>query len=137
MGKLTKPKKELNVGKLIDEYFQLQQEDKIITKRLEEIKVILKESIEKEHKTKNAIAKKIIQDRSTWNNDKLMSTLKDNIKNSKLLDEIIKSKEYVDMDVLQEKVEEELIDPSMLKECLINKEVITLRVDPIKKKEEK
>jgi hypothetical protein len=137
MGKLTKPKKELNVGKLIDEYFQLQQEDKIITKRLEEIKVILKENIEKEHKTKNAIAKKIIQDRSTWDNDKLMSTLKDNIKNSKLLDEIIKSKEYVDMDVLQEKVEEELIDPSMLKECLINKEVITLRVDPIKKKEEK
>lgn len=80
-------------------------------------------------------ATKLVSVRETMNEDKLLDILQ-NISGS-YENGLIKTKEYVDMDVLESMLYKGLIDKEVLMEidkCRESKEVITLRISKVKEK---
>lgn len=98
-----------------------------------EIKKLMAEQKLKDFESDGVVVKYIIQNKETMIEDKLIALLK-----SKGYTDIIKTREYVDMDVLEDALYHDTIDKDTIVEmdkCRESKEVIQLRVS--KKKEKK
>lgn len=83
-------------------------------------------------------ATKTIQHRETMNEDKLLDVLKQ-YPTACYEQGLIKTKEYVDMDVLESMIYKGVIDKNVLLEidkCRESKEVVTLKVTKVKEKKE-
>lgn len=81
-------------------------------------------------------ATKTISTRETMNEDKLLDVAK---KNSYYLSDIIKTKEYIDMDKLESLLYKGNISKEVLLEidkCRESKEVVTLRISRVKEKKD-
>lgn len=81
-------------------------------------------------------ATKTISTRETMNEDKLLDVAK---KNSYYLSDIIKTKEYIDMDKLESLLYKGNISKDVLLEidkCRESKEVVTLRISKVKEKKD-
>ena len=81
-------------------------------------------------------ATKTISTRETMNEDKLLDVAK---KNSYYLSDIIKTKEYIDMDKLESLLYKGNISKDVLMEidkCRESKEVVTLRISRVKEKKD-
>lgn len=81
-------------------------------------------------------ATKTISTRETMNEDKLLDVAK---KNSYYLSDIIKTKEYIDMDKLESLLYKGNISKEVLLEidkCRESKEVVTLRISKVKEKKD-
>lgn len=82
-------------------------------------------------------ATKSIQVRESFNEDKLLSVMKQLANEYKDVSSCIKTKEYVDMDVLESIIYKQLLSNEALMEidkCRESKEVVTLRISKIKEK---
>lgn len=89
-----------------------------------EIKKLMNELNKTEFETDNGLIAKInVQNRESFNEDKLIEKLKELDGTS-----AIKTKEYVDMDELEDLIYNGQIDASELTPCKVSKEVITLKV---------
>lgn len=80
-------------------------------------------------------ATKSVQIRESFNEDKLLDVLRD-VAEAKA-NNLIKTKEYVDMDVLESMIYKGMIPTDVLMEidkCRESKEVVTLRISKIKEK---
>ena len=101
----------------MDSYKKLCDRDNAI------IKSIMSEEKIDTFDTGNYTAKMSIQNRQTMNEDKLMEIIKD-------MDrfDLIRTKEYVDMDLLEKAIYNEEINPQHLNSCITTKEVVTLKV---------
>ena len=89
-----------------------------------EIKKLMNQLNKTEFETDNGLDAKItVQNRESFNEDKLIEKLK-------LLNghTAIKTKEYVDMDELENLIYNGFLDASELTSCKVSKEVITLKV---------
>ena len=98
-----------------------------------EIKKLMAEQKLKDFEVDGIVAKYIIQNKETMVEEKLIALLK-----SKGYTDVIKTKEYVDMDALEDALYHDVIDKDTVVEmdkCREIKEVIQLRVS--KKKEKK
>lgn len=93
-----------------------------------EIKEMLKKLNKTEFETDNGlIAKMTISKRESFIEESLLDKLKE-LK----VDGIIKTKEYVDMDALEDAIYNGKLDASELSNCRQTKEVITLKVSGVK-----
>lgn len=89
-----------------------------------EIKKLMNQLNKTEFETDNGLVAKItVQNRESFNEDKLINTLR------KLgITAPIKTKEYVDMDELENEIYNGQLDASELTSCKVSKEVVTLKV---------
>lgn len=89
-----------------------------------EIKKLMNQLNKTEFETDNGLVAKItVQNRESFNEDKLINTLR------KLgITAPIKTKEYVDMDELENEIYNGFLDASELTSCKVSKEVVTLKV---------
>ena len=95
-----------------------------------EIKELMKKLNKDQFETDSGlIAKVSVQKRESFDENKLIAKLKD-LKT----EGIIKTKEYVDMNALEDAIYNERLDATELTNCRIVKEVITLKVSERKKK---
>jgi len=120
---------------IIDNYFMQKAIEKGAKEFIDEynidIKAIMKQEGIEEFLTDTAKASITTAVKNDFIEEKLIEVLKDlKIKN------IVKKKEYVDMDALEDAIYKGKIDPIALKDCQTSKEVVTLRVTAIKKKKE-
>lgn len=93
-----------------------------------EIKEMLKKLNKTEFETDNGLIAKItIQKRESFIEEALLDKLKE-LK----VDGIIKTKEYVDMDALEDAIYNERLNASELSNCRQIKEVVTLKVSEVK-----
>lgn len=89
-----------------------------------EIKKLMNELNKTEFETDSGLVAKInIQNRESFNEDKLIEKLKELKGNT-----AIKTKEYVDMDELEDLIYNGYIDAAQLSSCKVSKEVVTLKV---------
>jgi hypothetical protein len=120
---------------IVDVYFEKKTEENAAKKEADvynaDIKTIMGEQGLTEFSTDTAKASITIAVKNDFIENRLIEVLKDlKLKN------IVKKKEYVDMDALEDAIYKGKIDPIALKDCQTSKEVITLRVTAIKKKKE-
>lgn len=87
------------------------------------IKELMKEEDIENYDCGTHTAKISVQQRQSMNEDKLLDT----IKSLNRLD-LIKTKEYVDMDLLEKAMYNNEIQPTEIQSCMITKEVRTLKV---------
>ena len=113
---------------------ELDSYDKLCKEENEEIKKQLAELGKNEYTAGEYVAKRSVQERETLNENRLLEVLKKHN-----VPGVIKTKEYIDMDALEEYLyknspSNELI--ADMNSCKSVKEVITLRVTKVKKKKE-
>lgn len=96
-----------------------------------EIKELMQKLNKTEFETDNGLleAKITIQNREDFNEDKLIQKLKDLGKT-----DIIQTKEYIDMDMLENAIYQDYIDASELTDCKVSKQVTVLKVSKKKGK---
>lgn len=95
-----------------------------------DIKKTMKELNKTEFETDNGlIAKVTTQKRESFDEDKLIQKIKD-----LGVEGIIKTKEYIDMDELENKIYRNELNASELTDCKVCKEVVTLKVTERKDK---
>lgn len=125
----------LTLEELVDRYAwnksELDGYKKLVDSDNAEIKQRMLENNLTECVTPNYIAKYVVSNRETINEDKLLSVCK-----QFNLDTVIKTKEYVDMDAFENfmyhnSVSEELL--AAIDSCRIPKEVVSLRISINKK----
>ena len=94
------------------------------------IKALMQEDNLNEYNTETHTAKISVQNRQTMNEDKLLDIVKD-------MDrfDLIQTKEYVDMDLLEKAIYNGEIKAEELESCMSTKEVVTLKVSVRKEKE--
>ena len=109
----------------LDSYKKLVDRDNAI------IKSLMKEEKLDEWDTEKHTAKISVSQRQTMNEDKLLDVIK-------TMDrpDLIKTKEYVDMDLLEKALYNGEINPKELDICMTTKEVVTLKVSARKEKKE-
>lgn len=89
-----------------------------------EIKKLMNQLNKTEFETDNGLVAKInVQNRESFNEDKLIAKLKELNGTA-----AIKTKEYVDMDELEDLIYNGELDASELTSCKVSKEIITLKV---------
>lgn len=96
---------------------------KIVDKQSAEIKDIMVSNGLTSYEHNGIKASCTVSERLSFNEEKLL----DKVRNLGVTD-VIKSKEYVDMDALEVAIYNGLINPVDLAECQERKEVVTLRV---------
>lgn len=101
----------------LDSYKKLCDKDNAVIKQL------MQEDEVNEFDTGLYVAKMSVQQRQTMNEDKLLELIKDIER-----PDIIKTKEYVDMDLLEKAIYNGEIDAGDLDSCMNTKEVVTLKV---------
>lgn len=107
-----------------DDKQQLDFYKKETDKQNKEIKEAMSKLNKTEFETDNGyIAKITVQKRENFNEDKLLAKIKD-----LGVEGIIKTKEYIDMDALEDAIYNERLNASELSNCRESKETITLRV---------
>lgn len=131
----------LNLKDLIVAYVQNKSElddyKKICDRQNAEIKEQMKESNLTEFEADGYVAKYSVTKRESMNEDKLLDILKELPTANNL--NLIKTKEYVDMDALESAIYNEQIPQDVMLKlslCRESKEVVTLRVSKAKKKED-
>lgn len=121
-------KDEILLNSAIESFYEDKKQLDIYKKSTEEynkeIKKLMNQLNKTEFETDNGLVAKItVQNRESFNEDKLIEKLK-------LLNghAAIKTKEYVDMDELENLIYNGQIDASQLSSCKVSKEVTTLKV---------
>lgn len=143
MGRLnlssSETEKVLTLDELIPVYAEnkadLDRVDKICKAQNAEIKQKLEELGEDEHTAGGYVAKRIVSERESMNEERLLEVL---VKHG--VPEVIKTKEYVDMDALEKYLYNNDLSDDLaadLDSCREIKEVVQLRVSKEKKKKEK
>ena len=117
------PQYAFNKGEL-DSYKKLCDKDNAT------IKALMQEDNLDEYDTKTHTAKISVQHRQTMNEDKLLDVVKDMHRF-----DLIQTKEYVDMDLLEKAIYNGEIKAEELESCMSTKEVVTLKVSVRKEKE--
>ena len=117
------PQYAFNKGEL-DSYKKLCDKDNAT------IKALMQEDNLDEYDTKTHTAKISVQNRQTMNEDKLLDIVKDMNRF-----DLIQTKEYVDMDLLEKAIYNGEIKAEELESCMSTKEVVTLKVSVRKEKE--
>lgn len=117
------PQYAFNKGEL-DSYKKLCDKDNAL------IKALMQEDNLNEFDTDTYTAKISVQQRQSIDEDKLLDIVKDMDR-----PDLIKTKEYVDMDLLEKAIYNEEINANDLSTCMNTKEVVTLKVMVRKEKE--
>ena len=154
MKAINTKKGTLNEESIKDEfetYYESNELKKKYDKITKELKPIILEMIEK-GKSKSGVyeAKKIIKEKKSLNEESAINIIKEFLKESRdkansniyALDtyselkklDLIKTKEYIDMDALERAIEKELIDPLILADAQNIQYIVELRVNKIKEK---
>lgn len=154
MKAINTKKGTLNEESIKDEfetYYESNELKKKYDKITKELKPIILEMIEK-GKSKSGVyeAKKIIKEKKSLNEESAINIIKEFLKESRdkansniyALDiyselkklDLIKTKEYIDMDALERAIEKELIDPLILADAQDIQYIVELRVNKIKEK---
>lgn len=154
MKAINTKKETLNEESIKDEfetYYESNELKKKYDKITKELKPIILEMIEK-GKSKSGVyeAKKIIKEKKSLNEESAINIIKEFLKESRdkansniyALDtyselkklDLIKTKEYIDMDALERAIEKELIDPLILADAQDIQYIVELRVNKIKEK---
>lgn len=154
MKAINTKKETLNEESIKDEfetYYESNELKKKYDKITKELKPIILEMIEK-GKSKSGVyeAKKIIKEKKSLNEESAINIIKEFLKESRdkansniyALDtyselkklDLIKTKEYIDMDALERAIEKELIDPLILADAQNIQYIVELRVNKIKEK---
>ena len=125
---LNQDKIERLLNSAIECFYADKKQLDIYKKSTEEYNKQIKETMNQLNKTEfetdnGLIAKITIQNRESFNEDKLIAKLKELKGNA-----AIKTKEYVDMDELENLIYNGELDASELTSCKVSKEVITLKV---------
>ena len=131
-------KRELTLDELIPQYAlnktELDSYKKLCDRDNAKIKSIMLEADEKEHTAGDYVAKVTVSERESMNEEMLLE-----IAHTSGIPEIVKTKEYIDFDALEDAIyngripQEVLLEMNKAREV---KEVVTLKVSK-KKKEEK
>ena len=121
-------KDEILLNSVIESFYedkkQLDNYKKSTDEYNKEIKKLMSELNKTEFETdKGLVAKITVQNRESFNENKLISKLKELNGTS-----AIKTKEYVDMDVLEDLIYNGKINASELTSCKVSKQVVTLKV---------
>lgn len=117
----------IRLDELIPIYAENKQEldsyKKLCDRQNAEIKTIMQNAEITEYDCGTHKAKISVQNRQTLNEDMLLSKIKE-------LDrrDLVETKEYVNMDLLEKAMYNGEISPETLESCMVNKEVITLKV---------
>ena len=125
---LNQDKIERLLNSAIECFYADKKQLDIYKKSTEEYNKQIKETMNQLNKTKfetdnGLVAKITVQNRESFNEDKLINTLR------KLgITAPIKTKEYVDMDELENEIYNGFLDASELTPCKVSKEVVTLKV---------
>ena len=120
----------LAIEKFYVDKLELDNFKKSTEKYNKEIKDLMQKLNTTEHVTDNGlVAKMSVQKRESFNEDLLLSKIR-----SLEVPGIIKSKEYVDMDALENAIYNGELDATELASCRVTKEVITLKVNERKDK---
>lgn len=96
------------------------------------IKELMKEQGLKDFEVDGIVAKYIIQNKESMNEEKLLTLLKE-----KGYETVIRTKEYVDMDLLEDALYHDRIDKNTVVEmdkCRESKEIVQLRISKKKEK---
>jgi hypothetical protein len=154
MKAINTKKETLNEESIKDEfetYYESNELKKKYDKITKELKPIILKMIEN-GKSKSGVyeAKKIIKEKKSLNEESAINIIKDFLKESRdkansntcALDtyselkklDLIKTKEYIDMDALERAIEKELIDPLILADAQDIQYIVELRVNKIKEK---
>lgn len=154
MKAINTKKETLNEESIKDEfetYYESNELKKKYDKITKELKPIILEMIEKgKSKSGGYEAKKIIKEKKSLNEESAINIIKEFLKESRdkansniyALDtyselkklDLIKTKEYIDMDALERAIEKELIDPLILADAQDIQYIVELRVNKIKEK---
>ena len=118
----------LRLPNIIKNFFTAKKQADIYKKDAEELNTTIKDLMKNleldEFETPDGLVAKVsVQNRDTFNEDKLIEKLK-----SLNAEAAIKTKEYVDMDVLEDLIYNGKLDASELTPCKITKQVVTLKV---------
>lgn len=119
------------LSKIVPRYYSQKSEmdaiKKVVDKENAEIKSLMKESSLTEFEIDDIRATYSISERQDFMEEALIEKIK-----ALKVKGIIKKKEYVDMDALENAIYHEKIDAAELAPCKTVKEVVTLRVTKIK-----
>lgn len=133
---MARRKVEVSLDRLIPQYAEnksmLDDYKKICDDENKQIKELMEEG---SYEAGGYKATKSVQIRESFNEDKLLDVLRD-VAEAKA-NNLIKTKEYVDMDVLESMIYKGMIPTDVLMEidkCRESKEVVTLRISKIKEK---
>lgn len=124
----------IKLNNIINLYYNQKREldyyKKEVDKGNKDIKELLTQLNKTEFETDNGlIAKMTTQKRESFDEDKLLDIIKNlEINGIKGIGDIIKTKEYVDMDELENQIYLGAINASELQSARITKEVVTLKV---------
>lgn len=135
LGALAKEKgAEERLTELLPIYYMQKSEmdsiKKVVDKENAEIKTLMRESNLSEFIAGDIKATCLVSERQDFIEEALIEKLKDmKVKG------IIKKKEYVDMDALENAIYNGKVDAAALASCQTKKEVVTLRVSKLKRKE--
>ena len=117
----------MTLNELIPRYAQnkieLDSYKKICDDESKQIKDIMQSEDLTEYDCGTHTAKITIQHRQTMNEDKLLQTVKELGRN-----DLIRTKEYVDMDLLEKAMYNSEIQAQDIEPCMVTKEVVTLKV---------
>lgn len=136
---MARKRKEMSLDEIIPAYAEnkalLDDYKKICDAENKQIKEMMEEG---SYEAGGYKATKSVTVRETMNEDKLLDILKQNYAVNQKLG-IIKTKEYIDMDALENAIYKRQVTQEMLMEidkCRETKEVVTLRVSKVKEKKE-
>lgn len=117
----------VQLDELIPIYAQNKQEldsyKKLCDKQNSEIKRIMEDNGYDAYSTEHYTAKLSVQHRQTMNEDKLLDVIK-----SIGRDDLIKTREYVDTDLLERAIYNGEIQAEAFKECVTIKDIPTLKI---------
>lgn len=125
------------LDKLVNDY----QDGKLREKDLKQCNETLNKQIKKlfldndftEHETDRYVAKMSITQKTDFNEEKAIQILKEKV-DADVYNKIVKTKEYIDEDALENCIYNNLFDQSILAECITELDPIyTLKVKEIKK----
>lgn len=121
-----------NINEKLKLYYRVHADVKTLTEKEKKLNKEIKDYIEK-NKLDNVgddeiNAKIIVQNRSSLDEEYLMTLLKNTVKDKKTLDAVIKTKEYIDGPALETAVYHGQIDTRLIKTATVVKLVKTLKV---------
>lgn len=132
-------REELNLQKIINQYLEQDTKKKELEKELKSknafIKNKLAEMEQDIYETDKSKAVITYQNRVSMDDNKVIEILKDNL-TTENLKQVIKTKEYVDYESLESIIYNGTISADKLEPAQVIKTITTLKVTPLKKKED-
>lgn len=127
---ITEKLKELVITYALNKEEEKSYKD-LVKSQGDEIKKLMSESELDEFTSGSVVAKLVITTKESFNEDKLIEVLR-----PLKIRGLIKKKEYVDMDLLENAIYNGKLNAAELESCKITKKTQTLRLSKIKKEEE-